>query len=201
MVHIQRGEREGITPYSKHLLTRTLFVGFRLILFLFYGCLARNQPESVLKSFLKLLQKQCIKKIGDFFQGRGQMSTGYNSTTYDTFILRLIFFSYTLYLSRCFYSSMFLFLLSFKNKRKSKFPDNNQESIVFPLLKCFTDVINPVIAFKIPCAQQMLSMVLKVKTNMQRCFFLDMSNFSFFNLFYLHYLKPLFSVILCICLS
>ena len=44
-------------PYSKHPHIRTLISGFRLIVFLFIGRLVRNQPESVLKLFLKLFQK------------------------------------------------------------------------------------------------------------------------------------------------
>ena len=36
---------------------RTWISGFRLIMFLFTGCLVRNQPESVLKLFLNLFQK------------------------------------------------------------------------------------------------------------------------------------------------
>ena len=35
---------------------RTLISEFRLIVFLFNGCLAKNQPESVLKLFSKLFQ-------------------------------------------------------------------------------------------------------------------------------------------------
>ena len=35
--------------YSKHPHMRTHFSGLRLIVFLFEGCLVRNQPESVLK--------------------------------------------------------------------------------------------------------------------------------------------------------
>ena len=41
--------------YSKHPHIRTLFSGLRLIMFLFEGCLVRNQPKSVLKMFLKLV--------------------------------------------------------------------------------------------------------------------------------------------------
>ena len=43
--------------YSKHPHIRTLFSGLRLIMFLFEGCLVRNQPESVLKMFLKLVSE------------------------------------------------------------------------------------------------------------------------------------------------
>ena len=38
-----------ILSYSKHPHIRTLISGLRLIVFLFKGCLVRNQPESVLK--------------------------------------------------------------------------------------------------------------------------------------------------------
>ena len=47
----------GMFDYSKHPHIRTLISGFRLIMFLFYGCLVRNQPESDLKLFLNLFQK------------------------------------------------------------------------------------------------------------------------------------------------
>ena len=43
--------------YSKHPHIRTLFSGLRLIMSLFEGCLVRNQPESVLKMFLKLVSE------------------------------------------------------------------------------------------------------------------------------------------------
>ena len=35
----------------------SLFSGLWLIMFLFEGCLVRNQPESVLKMFLKLVSE------------------------------------------------------------------------------------------------------------------------------------------------
>ena len=41
-----------------HIHVRTLFSGLRLILFLFEGCLVRNQPENVLKMFLKLVSEK-----------------------------------------------------------------------------------------------------------------------------------------------
>ena len=43
--------------YSKHPHIRTHFSGLRLIVFLFKGCLVSNQPESVLKMFLKLVSE------------------------------------------------------------------------------------------------------------------------------------------------
>ena len=46
-----------INRYSKHPHITTRFPGLRLILFLFEGCLVRNQPESVLKMFLKLVSE------------------------------------------------------------------------------------------------------------------------------------------------
>ena len=44
-------------PYSKHPHIRTFFLGLRLVVFLFEGCLVRNQPESVLKIFLELVSE------------------------------------------------------------------------------------------------------------------------------------------------
>ena len=40
--------------YSKHPHTRTLILEVRLIRFLYIGCLVKNQPEGVLKLFLKI---------------------------------------------------------------------------------------------------------------------------------------------------
>ena len=50
-------ERSERVRYSKHPHIRTHFSGLRLIVFLFEGCLVRNQPESVLKVFLKLVSE------------------------------------------------------------------------------------------------------------------------------------------------
>ena len=43
--------------YSKHPHIRTLFSGLRLLVFLFEGCVVTNQPESVLKMFLRLFSE------------------------------------------------------------------------------------------------------------------------------------------------
>ena len=40
--------------YSKHPHIRTLVLEVRLIRFLYIGCLVKNQPEGVLKLFLKI---------------------------------------------------------------------------------------------------------------------------------------------------
>ena len=40
--------------YSKHPHIRTLILEVRLIRFLYIGCLVKNQPEGVLKLFLKI---------------------------------------------------------------------------------------------------------------------------------------------------
>ena len=42
------------TMYSKHPHIRTLILEVRLIRFLYIGCLVKNQPEGVLKLFLKI---------------------------------------------------------------------------------------------------------------------------------------------------
>lgn len=42
------------THYSKHPHIRTLILEVRLIRFLYIGCLVKNQPEGVLKLFLKI---------------------------------------------------------------------------------------------------------------------------------------------------
>lgn len=43
-----------IKQYSKHPHIRTLILEVRLIRFLYIGCLVKNQPEGVLKLFLKI---------------------------------------------------------------------------------------------------------------------------------------------------
>ena len=43
------------TCIDPHPHIRTLILEFRLIIFLFTWCLVRNQPESVLKLFLKIV--------------------------------------------------------------------------------------------------------------------------------------------------
>ena len=48
--HIRNYRRQ----YSKHPHIRTLILEVRLIRFLFIGCLVKNQPEGVLKLFLKI---------------------------------------------------------------------------------------------------------------------------------------------------
>ena len=40
--------------YSKNPIKEQVFLEFRLILFLHIGCFLQNQPENVLKVFLKL---------------------------------------------------------------------------------------------------------------------------------------------------
>ena len=42
------------SEYSKHPHIRTLILEVRLIRFLYIGCLVKNQPEGVLKLFLKI---------------------------------------------------------------------------------------------------------------------------------------------------
>ena len=44
----------GTSKYSKHPHIRTLILEVRLIRFLYIGCLVKNQPEGVLKLFLKI---------------------------------------------------------------------------------------------------------------------------------------------------
>ena len=51
------GFRGLATIYSKNPHKRTRFLGFRLILFLYIGCFLQNQPENVLKVFVKLFLK------------------------------------------------------------------------------------------------------------------------------------------------
>ena len=45
---------KGDFRYSKHPHIRTLILEVRLIRFLYIGCLVKNQPEGVLKLFLKI---------------------------------------------------------------------------------------------------------------------------------------------------
>ena len=45
---------EMLLGYSKHPHIRTLILEVRLIRFLYIGCLVKNQPEGVLKLFLKI---------------------------------------------------------------------------------------------------------------------------------------------------
>ena len=45
---------KSVKNYSKHPHIRTLILEVRLIRFLYIGCLVKNQPEGVLKLFLKI---------------------------------------------------------------------------------------------------------------------------------------------------
>ena len=53
-VSMQRTQQFSALKYSKHLHIRTLILEVRLIRFLYIGCLVKNQPEGVLKLFLKI---------------------------------------------------------------------------------------------------------------------------------------------------